>query len=398
MKIAILSDFHLGYERFYDDAYLQAQEAVAKASELADILVVPGDIFDNRSPKPEVLAQGINLFRSLHSKNWEAKVASFDGPRKIFTNLPIIAIPGTHERRSENAENAVGLLNLAGLLVDISEARAIIEKNGENVAIYGVGGISEERFRNFLKEKEIKPVENAFNIFVFHQSIYDLMPFDKNFIYLEELPKGFDLYIDGHIHSKYEGVVHSMPFLIPGSTVLTQLKENEVEKKGFYLFDTSSRKYEFIEINSREFFVVKVDVSGKSPSSAFSEAEKTVGEIVASHNMPVIRLVLTGEASSGFQQADFELFAISKKFEEKAIIEISKNIKDKATEAEIDSIRNRAIENLSIKDFGIGIFLQKLGENNYTLDINPSILFEILSSEKSKEKAVAKALSSIFKQ
>ncbi|MGC9099047.1 MAG: metallophosphoesterase family protein [Candidatus Micrarchaeia archaeon] len=398
MRIAILSDFHLGYERFYDDAYIQAQEALSKASELADALIIPGDIFDNRSPKPEVLAQGINLFRSLLTKEWKAKVVSFEGPRKIFTDLPILAIPGTHERRAENAENAVGLLSLAGLLVDISEARAIIEKDGEKVAVYGIGGISEERFRDFLKEKEIKPAESMFNILIFHQSVYDLMPFDKNFIYLEELPKGFDLYIDGHIHSKYEGTVHSKPFLIPGSTVLTQLKEEETAKKGFFIFDTKSMEHEFVEINSRNFFVVKVDITGKPPSSVLADAERAIAKLAESYSKPVIRVILIGEASSGFKQADFELFALAKKFEDKAIVEVSKNIKDKEVDAEIDEVRSRAIENLSIKDYGTGIFIQKLSENGYKLEVNPSVLFEILSSEKNKEKATSKALSSIFKE
>jgi len=62
MKIAIVSDLHLGYERFYEDAYLQAKEALEKASSMADMLIIPGDLFDNRSPKPEVLAQGMNIF------------------------------------------------------------------------------------------------------------------------------------------------------------------------------------------------------------------------------------------------------------------------------------------------------------------------------------------------
>ena len=44
MKIAILSDFHLGYERFKEDAYVQAREAMEKAAGLCDMLIIPGDI------------------------------------------------------------------------------------------------------------------------------------------------------------------------------------------------------------------------------------------------------------------------------------------------------------------------------------------------------------------
>jgi len=398
MKIAIVSDLHLGYERFYEDAYLQAKEALEKASSMADMLIIPGDLFDNRSPKPEVLAQGLNIFRSVaSSKEWEAKVTSYDGPREIYTNLPILAISGTHERRSEEAEDAVDLLGLAGLLVNISEARAIVEKNGEKVAVYGIGGISEERFRDVLKKKDPKPIDSMFNVFVFHQSVYDLMPFDKNFIYLDELPKGFDLYIDGHIHSKVEKTVHSKPFLIPGSTVLTQLKEEETESKGFFLFDTASKEYKFIEINSRKFYVVKVDVTGKNPSLVLKEAEEKINAFIGKDDKPIIRLMLVGEAGNGFKESDFELFALAKRFEGKAIVEVSKNITDKEAESEIEALRNKAIENISIKDFGTSMFLKELESNGYKLDVSPTDLFEALSSEKNKEKAISKALSLLFK-
>ncbi|MGC8776444.1 MAG: DNA repair exonuclease [Candidatus Micrarchaeia archaeon] len=398
MKIGIISDFHLGYERFYEDAYIQAKEALEKASSLADMLILPGDLFDSRSPKPEVLAQAMTLFRDLAGKKWEAKIASYEGPRKIYTSLPILAIPGTHERRSENAENAVELLNLAGLLVNVSESRAVVEKDGEKVAVYGIGGISEERFRDFLKEKNPKPVDSLFNVFVFHQSIYDLMPFDKNFIYLDELPPGFDLYIDGHIHSRVERSVHAKPFLIPGSTVLTQLKEEEVARKGFFLFDTKTKKYEFVEINSRKFFVIKVDITGKAPSEALEEAENKINFIVAKEEKPIIKLTLVGKAGRGFQQSDFGLLVLAKKFEGKAIVEVSKDIEDEEVEGEIEALRSREIENVSIKEFGMSIFLQELGAKGYNLKLSPVELFDLLSSDKNKEKVISKALSSLFKE
>src|SRR5271163_3084646 len=126
MKIAILSDFHLGYERFREDAYKQAKEALGKAAEMADVIVIPGDIFDNRTPKPDVIAEAINLFRDLSKRQWGAKVVDFVGEGKNYTGVPIIAIPGTHERRAQDAIDPVDLLGLTGLVVDISNATAIV--------------------------------------------------------------------------------------------------------------------------------------------------------------------------------------------------------------------------------------------------------------------------------
>ncbi|MDE1851039.1 MAG: metallophosphoesterase family protein, partial [Candidatus Micrarchaeota archaeon] len=255
MKIAILSDFHLGYDRFVEDAYKQAEEALTKASELADMMILPGDLFDIRNPRLEILAQGVNLFRNVARKKWEARVVAYSGNKKLYTDIPIIAIPGTHERRAQNAGNSVELLSLAGLLIDASDATVEVEKDGEKVAVFSLGGLSEEKVKETLKELNPTPVDGAFNVFQFHQSIYELLPFSNDFIKFDDLPKGFDLYIDGHIHNKVESKVFGKPFLIPGSTVLTQLKDGEQEQKGFFLFDTKTKSYEFIPIESREFFV-----------------------------------------------------------------------------------------------------------------------------------------------
>ena len=139
---------------------------------------MPGDIFDKRSPKPEVIAQAINIFRELSKKDWGAKVARFDGRgTRNHTTIPIIGISGTHERTAAGKENPLSLLGLAGLIVDTSEATTIIEKDGEKVAIFGLGGLSDERVKETLQELDPKPIEGAFNIFMFHQSVFELLPF-----------------------------------------------------------------------------------------------------------------------------------------------------------------------------------------------------------------------------
>ena len=99
MKIAIVSDMHIGYERFSEDAIRQATEAMELANQMADAVIIPGDVFDKRAPKPEVIAQAINLFRDMAGKRWNARVAEFRSPStKSFTDVPVVAISGTHER------------------------------------------------------------------------------------------------------------------------------------------------------------------------------------------------------------------------------------------------------------------------------------------------------------
>ncbi len=399
MRVAILSDFHIGYERFSEDAYKQAEEALEKAASLADVLIIPGDIFDMRNPKPEVLAQGINLFRNIAKRKWNARVTSYLGSKRIYTDVPIIAIPGTHERKARDMEDPVQLLSLAGLVINGSDSTVEVDNGTDRIAIFSLGGLSEEKVKETLNLLNPQPVKDIFNIFMFHQSVYELLPFSKDFIHFDDLPKGFDLYVDGHIHNRYESKVYGKPFLVPGSTVLTQLKDGEQEQKGFYIFDTNTKKYEYVNINSRKFVVKKVKVDGKDISKINADVVEVIEDTIKRiETKPIIRIVLEGELKQGYKQVDIDILALIKKYEGKAIIEISKgNVEDKESQMEIDAIRKGAFENMSIKDYGMSIFLEKLKATNYSLSKNPAELFEALSSDQKKEKIISDMMSELFK-
>ena len=141
MKLAILSDFHLGYSPSFmhgeDDAFAQAREAMGLACEKADALLVPGDIFDSRTPTLDVMEQGIRLFSVAQARKWKVRVEGKENA------VPVIVIHGTHERRSQNFTNPVSVLESAGLVVDAHRGAVVLEKEGERVAVHGLGGVPE---------------------------------------------------------------------------------------------------------------------------------------------------------------------------------------------------------------------------------------------------------------
>ncbi|MCL5433375.1 MAG: metallophosphoesterase [Candidatus Marsarchaeota archaeon] len=384
----------MGYERFYQDAYAQAKDALEKVSNMADVVILPGDIFDKRAPKPEVIAQAINLFRELSKNNWKAKVIEFKGFNggKAYTNIPVIAIPGTHERTSEGKENVLNLLALAGLVIDLSEASVLIELNNEKVAISGLGGISDERVKEYIKSINFKPVENIFNIFIFHQNIYELLPFDTNAMHYDDLPVGFDLYVDGHIHNMMEAKVHGKPFLIPGSTVLTQLKESEVGKKGFILFDTQYNSYKFIEINSRNFKIINILINNATPESFMKICESKIEESLKNESNPIIKVKLDGTIADDYSIIDMPIQSMIRKFSKDSVIEFdTSRIKSKSSEEKIDELRHGNLEGISIKELGMKMFINKLNELKFDEKFDPSKLFEILTIDESKEKVIKHA-------
>jgi DNA repair exonuclease SbcCD nuclease subunit len=398
MKIAILSDLHLGYDRFGEDAYTQARSALELACESADAVLIPGDIFDKRNPKPETIAQAINMFREAARRKWRAKVSSFksvDG-RNAFTDAPIIAIPGTHERTSEGSENALSLLGLAGLLVDAGEADVIIDDGKEKIHVFGLGGLSEERVRESLQKLQPKPVSDAFNIFMFHQSTYELLPFSDDFIHNEELPKGFDLYVDGHIHSRQELQVHGKKLLIPGSTVLTQLKEGEQEPKGIIVFDTREQSYSFMKINSRRFVCKAIEAEGAKPAELMEACDKTIKELLSDGgsgaDRPIIRIVLRGKLTKGFTNTDMDARRISSKYSGKCFLEIdTSKLRSDDSEKSIADIRDSKMDGVSIKEAGINAFIENLKQHGFDNTIDAKKLFEILSSQSKKEKMMKEA-------
>ncbi len=397
MRIAMLSDFHLGYERFREDAYRQAEEALSLAAEKADVILIPGDIFDNREPSPDVLAEAITIFRNLSRREWNAKVVSFSGEGRNFTNVPIIAIPGTHERRAEGIEDPVDLLGLAGLLVDATNAQVVVEKEGERIAIRGLGGIADDRFREIMERERPQPMDGVFNVFFFHQSLYELLPFSKDFLHVDELPKGFDLYVNGHIHSRVESKAHGKPFLISGSTVLTQLKDAEQEQKGFYIFDTKTGDYSFNRINSRRFVLARMQIDGKNPSDIEGEIERLVKKEAASGDKPILRIEIEGTLKDGYKNLDLNSQEIVARYKDSAVVEIGKlGVESRQKGDNGKGMESSLPEGTSIKDYGMGIFVEKLKENKYELQRNPSELFDMLSADEGKDKVIKKVVDSLL--
>ncbi|MCL5430179.1 MAG: DNA repair exonuclease [Candidatus Marsarchaeota archaeon] len=396
MKLAIVSDLHIGYERFAEDSYKQAREALEKASEMADAILIPGDVFDKRAPKPEVIAKAINIFRDVSKKDWKARVTGMSNSNgnKRYTDVPILVIPGTHERTSEGKENVLTLLALAGLVVDISESTATVENDGEKLAVFGLGGLSEDRVKETLQRLDPKPLEGAFNVFMMHQSTYELLPFSDDIIRYDDLPKGFDLYVDGHIHSRVEAIVHGKEFLIPGSTVLTQLKDGEQEKKGFILFDTKDSKHEFIPIDSREFRTIHLKFDNAKPAQISDKCKTEIDNAIGKWHNPIIRLCIEGTLEDGYYANDLILRPLRIRYGNRAYLEFDvSKLKSPEMEKEIDSLRTGVFEGTSIKEIGIVTFLAKLKESKYDGKIDPGKLFEILSKDAKKESVLKEATS-----
>jgi len=103
-------------------------------------------------------------------------------------------------------------------------------------------------------------------------------PEDRDYLKLEDFPEGFDLIINGHIHwYNIERFPGEKPFVLPGSTVTTQMRKIEAEKgKGFLRLDTEDEDLKFIELdNPRDVHYIEVEVDGEDWSDVKNKPSKS---------------------------------------------------------------------------------------------------------------------------
>ena len=400
MKLAILSDFHLGYERFAEDAFEQAQAAVLLASEKADALLLPGDLFDSRIPKPETISQAFSIFRGLAGKEWGARVTEFkarDG-RGCVCAAPIIAIHGTHEMRPKGLTNPIALLEAGGFLINAQSATVIIEKGEEKVAISGLGGVPERHAKDALEALAPQPVPGALNIFMFHQSISDFIPARGELLGTEDLPRGFDLYVCGHVHHSAQATCMGKPLIIPGSTVVTQLKEDEAAEKGFIIFDTKTGGSEFVGIGSRPFIFRELEFDSASPEEVERAARAEIEKILSQgfQKPPIIRLRLKGSMRKGFSASDASIARIPDSYSPRAFVSIDKSLGSGELKDRVERLRSPREGGSSVRELGLELLREKMKSAGLPRGWDAAYLLELFS--KGKKEAAQEALVELLRE
>lgn len=354
MKVAILGDFHLGYDRFYDDSFTQAQIALKKAEEVADVLLIAGDIFDTKIPKPEVMGKSLELLSKIKK--------------------PIYVIHGTHERRPQGFINPIDILVKAGIVNSCHLKQTVFEKDGDKIMIYGMGGVPEDYSKPAIEKLNPQPLQGVFSIFMFHQNIKEFMPQVEHGLYVEDLPSGFNLYIDGHLHKNYEIKKEEKLLLIPGSTVLTQLRKEE-KVKGFYLYNTISNEREFIEIPTRKFYFLEYKNEIDDVILQKNDLIELMNNIDYA-NKPIVRLDVLIPINSNI------ISQIKEMFNDKSFLFINSH---KDEEEDIVSELEKEFESeKSVKERGMIKLKEILNKNNYR-GIDAEEMFDFLCDSDENE-------------
>lgn len=388
MKIAILSDFHFGYAyntELEDDSFENADEAVSKALD-SDLILIAGDIFDSRLPKTSVWARAIKiLVKPLLKESTGVKLVSCSKDlkeisKRTLSHLPVVAIHGTHERRGGGEINVIQALENAGILIHLHEDTIIFEKDGLRVAIHGMSGVPERYAKGVLYKWNPKPMENCFNILVLHQSIepYVYSPLEPPSLNLSNLPKGFDLIVDGHVHIANQEKIGNSVMLFPGSTIVTQLEPNEaLAEKGFFEIKVNeSLKIEFKGLEkNRKFFYEELKLAN---TSTREQIDKRIKSFLAKGFVkpPLIKLKLIGKETEVFDQ---ELRDIERKYSGQAIISFAKELESPEIAKKIEFLRSLREQKFSVEEIGLQILKRNLEKLEFGSAFDYDNVFKLLS-------------------
>ncbi len=389
MKIAILSDLHFGFaysSELENDSYDNAEEAMEKALD-SDLILIGGDVFDTRLPKTQTWANAIKvLTKPLLRENTGVKLLECtkqlkEISKKTLNHLPVIALHGNHERRAKGETNPVEVLENAGILIHLHCQTVVFEKDGVRVAIHGMSAVPERFAYDVLNQWNPKPLPDCINILFLHQSIdpYVYSPLEPPTLNLSNLPKGFDLIVDGHVHTQTQEKINGTNFIITGSLTITQFQKSEAEiEKCFVKLDIDKEiKVELVPLEkNRKFFYEEIKI--ENTSSVREQIEKKISDIVYTKNLlkqPIIRLRITGKETDVLDQ---ELRDIERKYVGKAILVFVKQLESPEMAEKLEFLRNLREQKLSIEEIGLNLLKKNLEELQFVPLFDYDDMFKLL--------------------
>lgn len=394
MKIVIFSDWHLGLNFGTDlemDSFVQLFQAFMQIKEEdVDLIITCGDLFDKQSPSHEVYFEAIHLLQKVDIENKINLKSRLERKLKI----PMIGLIGNHEYKGKDYKSTVELLEVMDFLRVVHGDFITIDKDGKKINIFGLSGVPDRFFKDILEKWNPLPIEDNFNILLIHQSIKEYLPFEGDeIISLSNLPKGFDIIANGHLHwNVLEKLDEKTIFLMPGSTVATQNKKIEAEnEKGFYIIDTKTKEITFKTIkNVRKTYYLDLDLK---KCDVVEVKEKICQEIEKlkenSHEKkPFLRIRIKGELKNGFFIKDINFKEIEERYKEDFYISFSNKLQEQKLKESVEKLKEIQQNKGNVFEISKNIFFEQIKQTNISKDFDYQRLFDLLYNgdvEKAKE-------------
>jgi DNA repair protein SbcD/Mre11 len=367
MKFTHLADSHIGgwrhpvMKKLNNDSFKYAINFSIKNK--VDFVLISGDLFNTAFPDIDSLKV---VFRVL--KNCKDK------------KIPIYIIPGSHDY-SATGKTMLEILEISGLVINVFKGN--VDENQKlnleftkdvqtNTLITGLPGkkgtLEKQFFVDLNRELIEKKTNEQFKIFMFHTAITQLKPKELEMMDsapMSYLPKNFDYYAGGHVHTQCEAETEEKGKIIyPGPVFPNNFKEIEkLEKGSFYYYDEGDGK--FISIDTHETYKIILDCTGFTPLEIENELDEEIKDKDLKNKIVITRLF--GEIKEG-KTTDINYQEITKMMYDKGALFVMKNtakltsVKDMKIELKSGSITD--IENELIEDFISKTEFEKFNTNS----------------------------------
>lgn len=313
-KFAHFSDVHLGFQK--NQALKKIEKDVFERSisecilRKVDFIVVSGDLFHVNIPDMEVSVFAFEQFRRIKE-----------------SGIPVYVVYGSHDF-SPVSKSVIDLLHAAGLIVKVTTVQeseddsirlGFVEDHKTGAKIAGLPGLKAGKDLTYYEklDRVFLGSESGFKIFLFHGGIDEMKSkatSETDFMPLSMLPKGFQYYAGGHMHSFLHQTYAEYPHIVYPGTLFagyhSDLEENaKGAKRGFVLVEFSDKvqNVEFVEIKNTEYELIEIDGENRDAKSVNSELIQKTREIASKDKIIIIKL--EGELSTG-KTADIDTSAI----------------------------------------------------------------------------------------
>jgi DNA repair protein SbcD/Mre11 len=325
-KFAHLSDCHLGYQKL--SSLQQIEESIFNSvigeciKRKVDFVLIPGDLFHINIPEMRVQKFAFREFRKLHE-----------------SGIPVYVVYGSHDF-SPVSNSVIDLLTESGYLTkvsiqkDVSQEKIVLgftQDPKTNAKIVGLPGLSAGKELEYYQklDRNILEIEEGFKIFLFHAGINELKTKsvgESEFMPISLLPKGFDYYAGGHVHSFSMQEIKGYGKIAYSGTIFAgyhnDLEENaKGMKRGFILveFDDKIDKIEFIPIENAKYEIVEYNAYGKKSASVNRDLFAKIKQFDPTDKIIIIKIF--GELISG-KTTEIEFTRLKEELKEKKAKEV----------------------------------------------------------------------------
>jgi exonuclease SbcD len=327
-KFAHMADIHLGSHREPILQKLQLdcfKKAIDKCiSEKVDFILICGDLFHVGIPDLGIVREALASMKEAND-----------------LGIPIYVIYGSHDY-TPTGTTIVDLMDTAGIIKKIVKGKIIEGKLQLNFYVdqkteAKLVGISarriglESKYYEIL-DREVLENEDGFKIFAFHSALSEIKPESlkqMDSIPISLLPKGFDYYAGGHVHSRSEKTLPGYNKVVfPGPLGIGFGRDLEFtakgERRGFYIvsFKDKIESIDFIEIKSFEGVYFEYDVTFKNSVQVQKELDERLEEIDVKDRFLVLKV--KGELAGG-KTSDINFPKIKKAILERGALTVHLN-------------------------------------------------------------------------